>query len=78
MTNRVPLSGYRKLSRFQAVLLAEYARSKKKIQLPSGWLAFYRLTPDEIVKKFPSLTVEEIAREARMEKSPKDKQEEAA
>jgi hypothetical protein len=63
---KVSKSAYYKLRRFEAQMLANYARSDKKMELPNGWVTFYRLTPNEINKKFPALTVEEIIKESRL------------
>jgi hypothetical protein len=66
MPHKMQKSEYRKLRRFEAYLLADFARQNKKMDLPSGWLSFYRLTPAEINRRFPVLSVEEIVKEARL------------
>jgi hypothetical protein len=55
----------KKLGRFEAQLLTDYARSKKGMTL-SGWTMFWRMSPTEINHKYPQLSIDEIIKEARI------------
>lgn len=55
-----------KLSRQEAQVLARYARQQKGMDLPEGWIAFWRLTPPAIAKQYPGLSVPEIVTAARL------------
>jgi GH35 family endo-1,4-beta-xylanase len=55
----------KKLGRFEAQLLTDYARSKKGMVL-SGWTLFWRMSAVEINRKYPELSVDEIIKESRI------------
>lgn len=56
----------RKLTRFEAQLVADYIRRFKRIDLPSGWVALFRLSPSEVAAKYP-MTPNEVIKAARRE-----------
>lgn len=55
----------RPLKRFEAQIVAEYLR-EKGVDLPSGWVSVWKMTPAEVAKKY-RLTEAEIIRVARRE-----------
>jgi len=59
----------RVLSRFEAQNVAEFLRREKKVELPSGWVAVWKLAPADVVKKFQKtgVTEAEILKAARRE-----------
>ena len=64
---KTPPTEYRKLRRPEATMLADFARREKKMDLTQGWLSFYRLTPEEIHRQFPQLSIDEIVQQSRLQ-----------
>jgi hypothetical protein len=64
---KAPATTYRKLRRPEAQMLANWVRAQKLMELPNGWLTFYRLSPEEIHRRFSVLDVPAIVREARIQ-----------
>lgn len=52
------------LTRPEAQLVADFLRQVKKIDLPNGWVAVWKLTPETVAKRY-HVSVDEVLKAAR-------------